>query len=83
MALSWLSTAEWRRSECETTACTPRTATRWGFFVDGMDYFLLDADGRIAEVTIWWRPLPAGVAMQGDLAGLLGMQPWRLLTDAD
>ena len=49
--------------------------------VDGMDYILLDADGKIAEVTIWWRPLPAGVQMQRNLAGLLGMQPWKLLTD--
>jgi hypothetical protein len=51
--------------------------------VDGMDRFLLDADGKIAEVTIWWRPLPAGVEMQGRLAGLLGMQPWELRTDTE
>jgi hypothetical protein len=49
--------------------------------VDGMDYILLDTDGKIAEVTIWWRPLPAGVQMQGHLAALLGMQPWELRTD--
>jgi hypothetical protein len=49
--------------------------------VDGMDRFLLDADGKIAELTIWWRTLPAGVAMQGRLAGLLGMPPWELLTE--
>ena len=48
--------------------------------VDGMDRFLLDADGKIAEVTIWWRPLPAGVQMQRHLAGHLGMKPWELLT---
>ena len=48
--------------------------------VTGMDYILLDADGKIAEVTIWWRPLPAGVQMQRHLAGLLGTQPWELLT---
>ena len=48
--------------------------------VDGMDYILLDADGKIAEVTIWWRPLPSGVQMQRRLAGLLGMQPRELLT---
>jgi hypothetical protein len=51
--------------------------------VDGMDRFLLDADGKIAEVTIWWRPLPSGVQMQRHLAGLLGMQPWELLTDME
>jgi hypothetical protein len=48
--------------------------------VNGMDYILLDADGKIAEVTIWWRPLPAAVQMQRHLAGLLGTQPWELLT---
>jgi hypothetical protein len=46
-----------------------------------MDYILLDADGKIAEVTIWWRPLRAGVEMQRHLAGLLGMKAWELLTD--
>ncbi|OBG20705.1 hypothetical protein A5765_22645 [Mycolicibacterium celeriflavum] len=51
--------------------------------VDGMDYILLNADGKIAEVTIWWRPLPSGVQMQGRLAGLLGMAPWELLTDTE
>ena len=51
--------------------------------VDGMDYILLDADGKIAEVTIWWRPLPSGVQMQQHLAGLLGMQPWKLRTNGE
>jgi hypothetical protein len=51
--------------------------------VDGMDYILLDTDGKIAEVTIWWRPLPSGVQMQGRLAGLRGMQPWELRTDTE
>ena len=50
--------------------------------VNGMDYIRLDADGKIAEVTIWWRPLPAGVQMQRHLADHLGMQPWELLTPA-
>ena len=49
--------------------------------VDGMDYILLDADGKIAEVTIFWRPLPSGVALQRNLADALGMQPWELRTD--
>jgi hypothetical protein len=43
----------------------------------------LDADGKIAEVTIWWRPLPAGVALQRNLADALGMQPWELRTEAE
>ncbi len=49
--------------------------------VNGMDYILLDADGKIAEVTIFWRPLPSGVALQRNLADALGMQPWELRTD--
>ena len=51
--------------------------------VNGMDYVLLDADGKIAEVTTWWRPLPSGVDMQGHLSGLLGMQPWELRTNGE
>jgi hypothetical protein len=51
--------------------------------VDGMDKFLLNADGKIAEVTIWWRPLPAGVEMQGHLADALGTQPWELRTNEE
>jgi hypothetical protein len=51
--------------------------------VDGMDYALLDADGKIAEVTIWWRPLPSAVEMQGHLAHVLGMQPWQLRTNGE
>ena len=49
--------------------------------VNRMDYILLDADGKIAEVTIFWRPLPSAVAMQGYLAPLVGMQPWELRTN--
>jgi hypothetical protein len=51
--------------------------------VNGMDYILVDADGKIAEETIWWRPLPSGVEMQGHLAGLLGMRPWELVADVE
>jgi hypothetical protein len=51
--------------------------------VNGMDYALLDADGKIAEVTIWWRPLPSAVEMQGHLAHVLGMQPWKLRTNGE
>jgi hypothetical protein len=51
--------------------------------VNGMDYIRLDADGKIAEVTIWWRPLPSGVQMQGRLARLLGTQPWELRTNGE
>jgi hypothetical protein len=49
--------------------------------VNGMDLFLLDTDGKIAEVTIWWRPLPSGIEVQAHVAALLGMAPWKLLTD--
>jgi hypothetical protein len=48
--------------------------------IDGIYQVLLDADGKIAEVTIWWRPLPAGVELQRVLADVLGMQPWAACT---
>jgi hypothetical protein len=51
--------------------------------VNGMDYILLAADGKIAEVTIFWRPLPSAVEMQGHLAPLVGMQPWELRTKGE
>ena len=51
--------------------------------VNGMLYVLLGADGKIAEVTIFWRPLPSGVALQRNLADALGMQPWELRTNGE
>ena len=51
--------------------------------VDGMDYILLDVAGKIAEVTIFWRPLPSAVEMQGRLAPLVGMPPWELRTKGE
>jgi SnoaL-like protein len=51
--------------------------------VNGMDYILLDADGKIAEVTIFWRPLPTAVEMQGHFARLIGRQPWELRTKGE
>lgn len=51
--------------------------------VDGIFYVLLDGAGKIAEVTIFWRSLPAGVALQQNLADALGMQPWELRTTGE
>lgn len=51
--------------------------------VNGMDYARVDADGKIAEVTIWWRPLPSAVEMQGHLVQVLGLQPWELRTNGE
>ncbi|MFI8348064.1 nuclear transport factor 2 family protein [Streptomyces sp. NPDC085596] len=51
--------------------------------VNGMDYILLNEDGEIAEVTIFWRPLPSAVEMQGHLAQLLGTRSWELRTDGE
>jgi hypothetical protein len=51
--------------------------------VNGILYVLLDAEGKIAEVTIFWRPLPSGVALQRTLADALGMQPWELRTNGE
>ena len=51
--------------------------------VDGMDYITLDADGKIAEIKIFWRPLVSGVELQGKLAQGLGMQRWELRTNGE
>ena len=51
--------------------------------VNGIFYVLLDADGKIAEVTIFWRPLSDGVALQRNLADALSMQPWELRTNGE
>lgn len=37
--------------------------------LDGMDYWHLDAEGLIDEMTVLWRPLPAAVAVAGMLTG--------------
>ena len=49
--------------------------------VNGIFFVLLDEDGKIAEVSIFYRTLPAGVALQRSIADALGWQPWELRTD--
>jgi hypothetical protein len=51
--------------------------------VNGIFLVLLDADGRISEVNIFYRTLPAGVALQRELAAVLGWQPWELRTNEE
>src|ERR1700722_8469887 len=51
--------------------------------VNGLFFVLLDADGKIAEVSIFYRTLPAGVALQRNLADVIGMQPWELRTNGE
>ena len=51
--------------------------------VNGIFFVLLDADGKIAEVSIFYRTLPAGVALQRNLADVIGMQPWELRTNGE
>jgi hypothetical protein len=51
--------------------------------IDGIYQVLLNAEGKIAEVTIWWGPLPAAVELQRVLSKVLGMQPWELRTNGE
>jgi hypothetical protein len=51
--------------------------------VNGIFFVLLDGEGRIAEVRIFYRTLPSGVALQRNLADALGMQPWELRTTGE
>jgi hypothetical protein len=49
--------------------------------VNGIFLVLVDADGKIAEVSIFYRTLPVGVELQRNLAEVIGMQPWDLRTN--
>jgi hypothetical protein len=51
--------------------------------VNGIFFVLLDTDGKIAEVSIFYRTLPSGVALQRNLADAIGMQPWELRTNEE
>jgi hypothetical protein len=51
--------------------------------VNGIFFVLLDEDGKIAEVSIFYRTLPSGVALQRKLADALGWQPWELRTNGE
>lgn len=51
--------------------------------VNGIFFVLPDADGKIAEVSIFYRTLPAAVALQRNLADAIGMQPWELRTNGE
>jgi len=51
--------------------------------VNGIFFVLLDADGKIAEVSIFYRTLPAGVALQRNLSDAIGMPPWELRTNEE
>ena len=51
--------------------------------VRGIFFVLLDADGKIAEVSIFYRTLPAGVALQRNLSDVIGMPPWELRTNGE
>jgi hypothetical protein len=51
--------------------------------VNGIFFVLLDENGKIAEVSIFYRTLPAGVALQHNLADAIGMQPWELRTNGE
>jgi len=44
---------------------------------------LLDADGKLAEVSIFYRTLPSAVALQQNLADAIAMPPWELRTNEE
>jgi hypothetical protein len=48
--------------------------------VNGIFFVLLNGDGKIAEVSIFYRTLPSGVALQRNLAEVIGMPRWELRT---
>ena len=48
--------------------------------VNGIFFVLLDEDGKIAEVSIFYRTLPSGIALQRNIADAFGWQRWELHT---
>jgi hypothetical protein len=48
--------------------------------VNGIFFVLLDAVGKIAEVSIFYRTLPSGIALQRNIADAFGWQRWELHT---
>ena len=51
--------------------------------VNGIFFVLIDTDGRIAEVSIFYRTVPDGVALQRAMAIAQGWHPWELRTVED
>ncbi len=51
--------------------------------VNGIFFVLLDADGKIADVSILYRTLPSGIALQRNIADAIGMPRWELHTNPD
>jgi hypothetical protein len=51
--------------------------------VSGMDYARLDADNKIAELSVLWRPLPSIVEMQGHIAPMIGVPALELRTKGE
>ena len=51
--------------------------------IDGMDKLSLNEEGKIAEVTIWWRTIPDAVEMQRAVCGIWGVEPWELRTGTE
>jgi hypothetical protein len=49
-----------------------------GAGIDGIYQVRLNEEGKIAEVTIWWRTVPDAVELQRALADIWGMEPWEL-----
>jgi hypothetical protein len=51
--------------------------------VNGIFMVLLDTDAKIAEASIFYRTVPAGVALQRNLSQVTGMPPWELRTNEE
>jgi hypothetical protein len=49
--------------------------------VNGIFLVSIDAHAKIADVSIFYRTLPAGVELQRNLADAIGMAPWELRTN--
>jgi hypothetical protein len=54
-----------------------------GAGIDGIYQARLNDEGKIVEVTIWWRTVPDAVALQRAVADIWGQEPWELRTGGE
>jgi hypothetical protein len=66
------------------TTFAPHRETLVSFVpVNGILMVLIDTDGLIAEADIFYRTVPAGVALQRNLSEVTSMPPWELRTNEE
>lgn len=59
----------------ETTICLRFKANVGDYEIEGIDYLTLDADGKVADLTVFMRPMSALTRFNEQMAQRLGVAP--------